>query len=196
MPSNFTQEDVQTLEALSIAYGAPSLHHVILKELLFLEKTKPDSGPIGLMRQSLQNYILGSKVGLRDFPSEYGPLGIMITTRDDTGLVSEDINTVPGTMYKKDDPTLIRHEELTNGPLTELFGYISYYVYQMMQKIEPELYNALLEVFEASRIIPLPFERILQMDGHETKKLVLSIAFEKKDQEPVVTKYCLSVYPK
>ena len=188
---NERNETLQTLDVLSVAFGAPCVHHIVLKEL----NTMSDPASL-LMRDTLKEYVLNCKMPMREFPTEYGPLVTMISTRSDLGLCSEGINVMPGTKYKQDDPKLILHEQVTSGPLVELFQYISFYVYKRMPEVEPELYNALLEVFDATKIIPLPMERILDQEDCQTKKLVMALAFERKEGEPIISKYCISPYLK
>jgi len=196
---SLTQNETEEINAMSVAYGYPFIRFLLMNEIRdrIAELPAEANHLVGYLSEDAMT----TKLPLRDFPTEFGPMTLIQTTRSDSQLISEPISAPFGTEYPRDHEYYLRQNKLNATSVQELFAYLMQYTTNIFSLIDPGVYESTCRVFDCDRIIAVPERTVLRTFGEinspdyfVVERYSMSLGFIKKDIEPKFSKYCLSAH--
>lgn len=194
-----SQEDMDEINALSIAFGYPYLRFLVINELRDAVDTLHSDAKV--LIDYLVNDAFTTKWPLREFPTEIGPMTLVLSTKNDTQLIAEDMSTPLGTLYPRDHKYYKIQALMNETSVQELFAYLMNYITNIFQHVDPIVYETLCKVYECDRIVGVPEKTKITEFGSQdnyfvVEKLAMSIGFVKNESTelPKFSSYCLSAH--
>jgi len=188
------------INALSIAFGYPYVRFLVINEL----RDSLDELPVEakLLVDYLVEEACTTKWPLRDFPTDAGPMTLVLSTKSDTQLIAESMNTPFDTKYPRDHMYYKIQTAMNATSVQELFAYLMNYITNIFKEVDPAVYETLCKIYACERIVGVPEKRVVAEFGSQeagdyyaVEKYAMSIGFVKSTESmPVFSKYCLSAH--
>jgi len=191
--SSFEQRSEDDI--LSVAYSYPYIRYMAINEIR--DHIEANASTVHVAAQAMLDDIIEtnliSHMPMRTIQSDYGNLVLMLTTKNDTLLIGESINTPMGNIYKPDSLLYEVQARLNDAQAKKFVEYLAYYVQVRMKELDPLTYEALCFIFECDQVIGIPEIRTIEGHPVQVNKLALSFGFVNNDKkEPRYSKYCLT----
>lgn len=189
-PVILSKEEIEDLNIKAVAYGYPYIRFLLINEL----RDRIEAGDPSVTLHAVYDFLcetsLKTKLPMRDIDSSYGPMNLVLTTRNDTLLIAEPVSAILGADYPEDHEYYKIQRELLGTTVQELFVYIAHYVYRLFKEIEPELYEDLCVALGCDRIIAVPEKAAVNANAD---KMIMSLGYVIDTEEmPKLSKYSLS----